>query len=151
VARPAAQVGSTMAPATATGNDNSCVRENALNLFIQLVTVGDNGDASIRIGLQYPLGKQLPSPMEARLFFSSSTQIGNAIYVEHDVGSPLMIALERNLLGNGEVVLLRLIPVDEVDGLRDLACLDLNRHAVAQQVIDGLIIVVERAVVVIRG
>ena len=42
------------------------------------------------------------------------------------------------------------LPVDEVDGFRDLARLDLHRHAVAQQAIDGLVVAVERAVVVVR-
>ena len=75
---------------------------------------------------------------------------GDAVDVEHEVGPPLVVALERHFLGDGEVVLLRLVPVDEVDGLRDLARLDLHRHAVAQQVVDGLVVAVEAAVVVVR-
>ena len=75
---------------------------------------------------------------------------GDAVHVEHEVRPPLVVALERHLLGDGEVVLLRLVPVDEVDGLRDLARLDLHRHAVAQQVVDGLVVAVERAAVVVR-
>ena len=43
-----------------------------------------------------------------------------------------------------------LVPVDQVDGLGDLARLDLHRHAVAQQAVDGLVVAVERAVVVVR-
>ena len=43
-----------------------------------------------------------------------------------------------------------IVPVDEVDGLGDLARLDLHRHAVAQQAVDGLVVAVERAVVVVR-
>ena len=61
-----------------------------------------------------------------------------------------MVALERHLLGDGEVVLLRLLPVDQVDGLRHLARLDLHRDAVAQQVVDRLVVAVEAAVVVVR-
>ena len=37
-----------------------------------------------------------------------------------------------------------------MDGLRDLARLDLHRHAVAQQVVDGLVVAVEAAAVVVR-
>ena len=36
-----------------------------------------------------------------------------------------------------------------MDGFRDLARLDLHRHAVAQQVVDGLVVAVEAAVVVV--
>ena len=75
---------------------------------------------------------------------------GDAVDIEHDVGPPLMVALERDFLGDGEVVLLRLVPVDEVDGLGDLARLDLHRHAVAQQAVDGLVVAVEAAAVVVR-
>ena len=63
---------------------------------------------------------------------------------------PLMVALERHLLGDGEVVLLGPVPVDGVDGLRHLARLDLHGHAVAQQVVDGLVVPVERAAVAVR-
>jgi hypothetical protein len=73
---------------------------------------------------------------------------GDAVEVEHQVGPPLVPALERHLLGDGEVVLLRLRPVDEVNGLRDPAGLGLHRHAVAQQAVDGLVVAVERAAVV---
>ena len=57
---------------------------------------------------------------------------------------------QGDFLGDGEVVLLRLLPVDEMDGFRDLARLDLHRHAVAQQAVDGLVVAVEAAVVVVR-
>lgn len=42
----------------------------------------------------------------------------------------------------------RVLPVDEVDGFGDLARFDLDRHAVAQQAVDGLVVAVEAAVVV---
>ena len=61
-----------------------------------------------------------------------------------------MVAAERDLLGNGEVVLLRLLPVNEVDGFGDLARLNPHQHAVAQQVVNGLVVSVETATVVIR-
>ena len=64
-------------------------------------------------------------------------------------GPPLVVALERHFLGDGEVVLLRLVPVDQVDGFGRLARLGLHRHAVAQQVVDGLIVAVEAAAVVV--
>ena len=105
-----------------------------------------------RVELRLLVGKVLPDAVadgDAAVFQFQHAD-GDAVHVQHDVGPPLVIALERHLLGDGEVVLLRLVPVDEVDGLRDLACLDLHRHAVAQQVVDGLVVAVERSVVVVR-
>jgi len=61
-----------------------------------------------------------------------------------------VVSLERYFLSDREVVRLRLVPVDEVDGFRDLARLGLHRHAVTKQVVDGLIVSVERAAVVVR-
>jgi hypothetical protein len=57
---------------------------------------------------------------------------GDAVHVDHAVRPPLMVAPEGHLLGDGKVVALRLVPIDEVHGLRDLARLGLHRHAVAQ-------------------
>ena len=72
---------------------------------------------------------------------------GDAVDVEHDVGPPLVVAPERHLLGDGEVVHLRLVPVDEVDALGDLARFDLHGHAVTQRAVDGLVVAVEAAAV----
>ena len=86
---------------------------------------------------------RMPSPMRDAAVLQLQHADGDAVHIEHEVGPPLVVALERHLLGDGEVVLLRLVPVDEVDGLRDLARLDLHRHAVAQQAVDGLVVAVE--------
>ena len=75
---------------------------------------------------------------------------GDAVDVEHEVGPPLVVAAQRHFLGDGEVVLLRLLPVDELDRLGDLAGLDLHRHAVAQQAVNRLVVVVEAAVGIVR-
>ena len=61
-----------------------------------------------------------------------------------------MISRERHLLGNREVVLSGIVPIDQVNGLGDLARLDLYRDAVAQQAVDRLVVAVERAVLVRR-
>ncbi len=75
---------------------------------------------------------------------------GQAVDVEHQIGPALVVALERHLLGNREVVLARLVPVDEMNRFRNLAGLDLDRHPVAQELVDGLVVPVEIAAVVIR-
>ena len=74
------------------------------------------------------------------------TADGDAVDVEHEVGPPLVVAAQGHFLGDGEVVLLRLCPVDELDRLGDLAGLDLHRHAVAQEAVDRLVVFVEAAV-----
>ena len=75
---------------------------------------------------------------------------GDAIHIQDDVGAPFLVPLEGHFLGNGEIVPLRLLPVDEVDGFRRLARLGLYGHAVAQQVVDGVVVAVEPTAVVIR-
>ena len=71
----------------------------------------------------------------------------DAVDVEHDVRAlrvgPGVGAGDGHLLGDGEVVLLRVLPVDQPDGLRVLADVGLHLHAVAQQVVDGPVAVVE--------
>ena len=52
------ELGHQVAAAFASGNDGIRTREHALNLLVQLVTVGDDGDTGIGIVLQNPLGQQ---------------------------------------------------------------------------------------------
>jgi hypothetical protein len=54
-----------------------------------------------------------------------------------------VIPRERHLLGNREVVLLGIVPIDQVNSLGDLARLDLYRDAVAHQAVDRLLVAVE--------
>jgi hypothetical protein len=75
---------------------------------------------------------------------------GNAMHVQHKIRPPLAITAQGNFLGNGEVVLLRLLPVDHVDGFRNRARFALHRHAVAQQLVDFFVIAIEATAVVIR-
>ena len=71
----------------------------------------------------------------------------DAVDVEHHIralGVGLGVgARDGDFLGDGEVVLLRVLPVDQPDGLRVLADLGLHLHAVAQQLIDRAVAVVE--------
>ena len=71
----------------------------------------------------------------------------DAVDVEHHV-RPLGVGLgvcacDGDLLGDGEVVLLRVLPVDQPDGLRVFAHIGLHLHAIAEQVIDRPVAVVE--------
>ena len=75
---------------------------------------------------------------------------GDAVHVQHNVRPALVVAAKRDFLGDGEVVFLRFLPVDQVDGFGDLPGLDLYRHAVAQQVVNRLVVAVEAATVVVR-
>ena len=52
----------------------------------------------------------MPSPIDDAAVLQLQHADGDAVDVEHQVGPPLVVALERHLLGDGEVVLLRLAP-----------------------------------------
>ena len=69
---------------------------------------------------------------------------GEAVEIEHDVRPALVAALQRHLLGQREVVLLRVLPVDQVHRLVRLARGDLHRHAVAQELVGAQVRLVER-------
>ncbi len=75
---------------------------------------------------------------------------GDAVDVQHQIGPALVAALQRDFFGDGEVVFSGLLPVDQVDRLGRLAGFDFDRHAVPQQVVDRVVVVVEAAVAVVR-
>ena len=79
------------------------------------------------------IGKELTDAVADRdgAAFQLQHPDGYAVDIEHNVRPPLLVAFEGHLFGEGEVVFLRLLPVDEADCLRDLARLDLHRDAVA--------------------
>ena len=60
------------------------------------------------------------------------------------------MAEQRDFFGNGEVVGLRVGPVDQWNGDRVLADRFFHLHAVAQQAVDGFVVVVKTAVRVAR-
>jgi len=60
---------------------------------------------------------------------------GQAVQVEDDVRPPLQAAAQGHLLGQGEVVCLRMVPVDQMHGFVRPAHGHLHRYAVAQQVV----------------
>ena len=69
---------------------------------------------------------------------------GEAVEIEHDVWPALIAALQRHLFGQREVVLLRVLPVDQVHRLVRLTRSDLHRHAVAQELVGAQVGLVER-------
>ena len=69
---------------------------------------------------------------------------GEAVEIEHDVRPPLVAARERHLLGQREIVLLRVRPVDQVHRLVRLPRGDLHRHTVAQELVGAQVRLVER-------
>ena len=70
---------------------------------------------------------------------------GNAVDIEHQIRSFLMLALDRHLFGNGKVVGLRISPVNKPDSLVLLTCTHFFFHAITQQAIDLLVGVIEEA------
>lgn len=71
---------------------------------------------------------------------------GQPVQVEHQVRPPLVATLQRHFLGQREIVVLRLRPIDQMHRLGHPAGLDLDRHAVAQQLVHRLVVGVQRAV-----
>ena len=71
---------------------------------------------------------------------------GDAIEIEHEVRPPLVLASQRDLFGNREIVLCWLVPIHEVDCFRGLPRFDFHVHAVAQQAIHRLVVVIQAAV-----
>src|SRR5262249_26661337 len=103
------------------------------------------------IELRLLVGKALPdafSDANAAVFQFDDAD-GDPVQVKNDIGASLLAAPKGNLLSDGEVVFLRFSPVDEVDGLGGLSSLGLYRHPVSQQSVDGFIVVVEGAAMVV--
>ena len=99
-------------------------------------------------GFWLPIVWRMPSETATLERFSSSVAERDAVDVEHDVGALGVLPEHRDLLGDDEVVGLGVRPVDQPDRLGLLADARLDLHAVAQQVVDvpvGLVQVVAAA------
>ena len=68
---------------------------------------------------------------------------GDPVHVKDQVGTALAVALEGDLFGDGEVVLLGVLPVDDLNGLGGLTRLGLDVDPVTQELVDRLIVAVE--------
>lgn len=73
----------------------------------------------------------------------------NPIHIQHDIGAFFVFALDGDFLGDRKVVLLGVLPVDEMDGLGDFAGAGFDLDAVAEEFINFFAVVVEAAVGVI--
>ena len=89
---------------------------------------------------------ELPDPIADlhRASFQLDHADGKAVEIEHDVRPPFVAPLQRHLFGQREVVLLRVLPVNEVHRLVGLTRSDLYRHAVAQELVGAEVRLVER-------
>ncbi|MNP03149.1 hypothetical protein D3C76_950240 [compost metagenome] len=80
---------------------------------------------------------------------------GNAIHIEHDIralGIDLGIStFDGNFLGNGEVVVLRMLPVDQPDGLGVFPNFRLDLHPVAQQLVHRLVTIIQALADIVGG
>jgi len=75
---------------------------------------------------------------------------GDAIDVQHQIRPSLKAASERDLLGDGEIIGFGIGPVDQVHRFMVASHLRLYRYAIAEQLIDGLIVFVQGAAGVVR-
>ena len=88
---------------------------------------------------------RMPSDTATFERFSSIVAERNAVDVQHQVWTLGVVAGDRDLLRYGEVVVFRVLPVDQPDGLGLLADSGLDVHAVAQQAVHVLVGLVEIA------
>ena len=69
---------------------------------------------------------------------------GDAVQVKDDVGTPLVAAAQGHFLGQGEVVVLRVLPIHQMHLFVRLSGGNLHRHAVAQQLVGAQVGLIER-------
>ena len=69
----------------------------------------------MKSGLWLPIVCRIPSDTPTFERFSSMTSERDAVDVEHDVRALRVLALDRDFLGDGEVVRLGFCPVDQPD------------------------------------
>ena len=73
----------------------------------------------------------------------------NAVDIEDDIGALGVGAFDRHLFGQGKVVLQRILPVDQPDGLAGFTGGFLHRDAIAQEAIDRFVTLIEAAALVV--
>lgn len=79
----------------------------------------------------------------------------DAVDVEHDVGALVeRVGIgrgDRDLFRDGEIVVLGMLPVDQPDVIGVLAHVRLDLHAVAQQVVNGAVALVQALARIVGG
>jgi len=73
----------------------------------------------------------------------------NPVDIHHNIGALFVFALDGDFLGDRKVVLFGILPVDEMDGLGVFAGAGFDLDAVAEELIDFFVVVVEAAVGVV--
>ena len=86
---------------------------------------------------------RMPSPTDTEERFNSIMPSGDAVDIEDNVGALVVLAENGDFLGNGEVVVERVLPVDQPDGLVLGSRLGQNLDPVAKGLIDLAVGVVE--------
>ncbi len=74
---------------------------------------------------------------------------GNAVEVDDQVGASLAVPIDCDLFGDGEIIFRGVIPLNQVDRRGDLSRFGFDGDAITEQVIDGVVVFVERSVGVI--
>jgi hypothetical protein len=88
------------------------------------------------------IGKTLPDALADRDAAALQFQHhdGDSVYIKDQIRPPLAVSGECHFFSDGEIVVGRNAPVDQVDRVRGLRRIQFHRHAIAQQAVDGLII-----------
>jgi hypothetical protein len=105
-----------------------------------------------RIEFRLLVGKVLPDAVTDRHAAILEFQYADrdAVHIQDYIGAPFVVTLERNFLGNREIVFVRREPVGQVNGFSGLARFGFDLDSVAEQFVNGLIIVVQIAAVIVR-
>ena len=74
-----------------------------------------------------------------RTTFELDNPDSNAVQVSHQVGPPLVAAAQGHFLSDGEMIVLRVLPIDQLHLIVRLSSSDLHRHAIAQQLVGAQI------------
>ena len=92
------------------------------------------------------IGDELPHTVSQlhRAALELNHHDGEAVDIENDVRPAFVAAFQRHLLGQREVIFLRMFPIDQVHRLVRLARGNLHRHAVAQELVGAQVGLVER-------
>ena len=117
---------------------------------LRIVTCKDDlhGAKKPSVELRLLVGKQLADAVadahSAALEFDDAD--GDAVHIQHEIGAALVATFESHFLGNAEIVFLWVLPIEELQRFRDLSCLGLDRHTIAQQLVHFLVVAVEAAI-----
>ena len=68
---------------------------------------------------------------------------GDAVDIQHQIGATLQTTFQRDFLDDNKVIFFWFAPIDQMHRLGDFASFGFDGHAVPQQVVDSVVVVVQ--------